>query len=107
MRKIDVGEIKPGMIFSDEPGVYFENKYGIRSENLLLCYKDEENEYGQFLKFETLTMIPFDLNLIDKNYLDEKTINVLNNYHQKVYDTLLPYLNEEEAEYLRKLTRKI
>ena len=102
-----LAEIKPGMIFSDEPGVYFENKYGIRCENLLLCYKDEENEYGQFLKFETLTMIPFDLNLIDKNYLDEKTINVLNNYHQKVYDTLLPYLNEEEAEYLRKLTRKI
>ena len=51
--------------------------------------------------------MPFDLNLIDKNYLDEKTINVLNNYHQRVYDTLLPYLNEEEADYLRKITRKI
>lgn len=99
--------IKPGMIFSDEPGVYFENEFGIRCENLLLCEKAESNEYGEFLRFNTLTLVPFDLNLIDKNYLDEKTINVLNNYHQRVYDTLLPYLNEEEADYLRKITRKI
>lgn len=100
-------ELKAGMVVSDEPGVYFVGKYGIRCENLLLCVKDEENEYGQFLKFETLTMVPFDLNLIDTNYLDQETIDVLNNYHQKVYDNLKPYLNDEEEEYLRKLTRKI
>ena len=99
--------IQEGMVFSDEPGVYFDNKFGIRCENMLLCVKDEENEYGQFLRFETLTLVPFDLNLIDKKYLDEKTINELNNYHERVYKTLLPYLNEEEAKYLKKITRKI
>ena len=99
--------LKSGMIFSIEPGVYFENRFGIRCENLVLCVKDEENEYGQFLKFETLTLVPFDLNLIDKNYLDEKTIRIINDYHQRVYDTLSPYLSEEEKEYLKGLTRKL
>ncbi|MBQ6479088.1 MAG: aminopeptidase P family N-terminal domain-containing protein [Erysipelotrichaceae bacterium] len=103
----ELAEFKPGMVFSDEPGVYFEGKFGIRCENLLLCVNAENNEYGQFLRFETLTMIPFDRNLIDPRYLDERTRRVLNNYHERVYQTLLPYLNEEEAEYLRKLTREI
>ena len=100
-------EIKPGMIFSDEPGVYFEGKFGIRCENLVLCKSLEENEYGEFLGLETLTLVPFDTRLIDKNYLDEKTINALNDYHKRVYETLLPYLNTQEAEYLRKLTMAI
>lgn len=109
--KLDSGDesaiIKPGMVFSDESGVYFEGLFGIRCENLLLCQKDVKNTYGNFLKFETLTLVPFDLKLIDKNYLDERTIRALNNYHQRVYDTLLPYINEEEAEFLERLTRKI
>ena len=103
----ELAEIKPGMIFSDEPGVYFEGKFGIRCENLLLCQKAMKNEYGQFLEFETITLAPFDLNLIDMNYLDTKTIESLNRYHKKVYDTLSAYLDEEEKEYLRKLTREI
>lgn len=100
-------ELKAGMIFSDEPGVYFEKKFGIRCENMLLCQYDEENEYGQFLSFDTLTLCPFDLDLIDKKYLDEKTITALNNYHSRVYETLLPYLNDEEAKFLKRITRKI
>ena len=99
--------LKAGQIVSDEPGIYLEGSYGIRCENMLLVKKDELNEYGQFLKFETLTMCPFDLKLIDKNYLDEKTIKILNDYHKTVYENLSPYLNEEEKEYLRKLTREI
>ena len=99
--------LKPGMIFSDEPGIYFEGKYGIRCENLLLCKKDEENEYGEFYKFETLTLVPFDRRLIDVRYLDQKTIDVINMYHKRVYVTLLPYLNSEEADYLRKLTEEL
>ena len=59
------------------------------------------------VSFETLTLVPFDLNLIDKNYLDAKTINIINSYHQRVYETLSPYLSEEEKEYLEGLTRKI
>ena len=100
-------EIKPGMVFSDEPGIYFEGKFGIRCENLVLCKSDFENEYGEFLKLETLTLVPFDTRLIDKKYLDEKSIKTLNEYHKRVYDTLLPYLNETEAEYLRKMTKAI
>ena len=103
----ELAEIKPGMVFSDEPGVYFEGRFGIRCENLLLCVNDENNEYGQFLRFETLTMIPFDRNLIDLRYLDERTRHILNAYHDRVYETLLPYLNDEEANYLRKLTKEI
>ena len=100
-------EFKPGMIVSDEPGVYFEKQFGIRCENMILCKKELENEYGEFLAFETLTLCPFDLDLIDKKYLDQKTIDALNNYHQKVYETLLPYLDEKEAKFLKKATRKI
>ena len=106
--KTDAGneeiEIKPGMIFSDEPGVYFEGKFGIRCENLLLCRKDYKNEYGEFLKFDTLTLVPFDTRLIAKEYLDENTINVINAYHKRVYETLLPYISVDEEKYLRKIT---
>ena len=105
--KTEEAEFKPGMICSDEPGVYFEKQFGIRCENMILCKKEFENEYGEFLGFETLTLVPFDLELIDKNYLDQKTIDVINEYHKKVYETLLPYLNEEEAKYLKRITRKI
>ena len=103
----ELSEIKPGMVFSDEPGVYFEGKFGIRCENLLLCVEDEKNEYGQFLRFEHLTMVPFDLDLIDEDYLDERTIEALNRYHRKVYKALLPYLDDEEAEFLKEKTRQI
>ena len=99
--------LKAGQIVTDEPGIYLDGEYGIRCENMLLVKKDENNEYGQFLKFKTLTMCPFDLNLIDKNYLDEKTIKALNNYHKNVYDNLSPYLNDEEKEFLKKATREI
>ena len=105
--KTELVEFKPGMITSDEPGVYFEGKFGIRCENMLLCRNDIKNEYGQFLSFETLTLVPFDLNLIDKRYLDQKTIDVINSYHKRVHDTLLPYLTDEEADFLEKLTREI
>ncbi len=99
--------LKPGNIFSDEPGVYFEGKFGIRCENLLLCKKEMESEYGEFLGFEHLTMLPFDLDLIDLKYLDEKTRERLNSYHQDVYKNLAPYLNEEEKAFLKKATRSI
>lgn len=98
---------RPGNIFSDEPGVYFEGKFGIRIENLLLCKKDELNEYGQFLSFEPITMVPFDLQLIDKRYLDDETVKAINAYHREVYRTLYPYLNDEERLFLTRATRGI
>lgn len=99
--------LRAGNILSDEPGVYLEGEYGIRCENELLCKYGINNEYGQFMEFETLTMCPFDLDLIDKDYLDDVTIKALNSYHKKVYETLLPYLSEEEAAFLREATRSI
>lgn len=100
-------KLKPGMITSDEPGIYIEGKYGIRCENEILVKKDELNEYGQFLSFETITLCPFDLDLIDINYLNEDDIKELNAYHERVYYTLAPYLNEEEQQFLRNETRSI
>ena len=99
--------IVPGMIFSDEPGIYLEGEYGIRCENLVLCTEAEKNEYGQFLKFETITLCPFDLDLIDPKHLDKETLESLNAYHKMVYDTLSPYLNDEEKTFLKKETRAI
>lgn len=99
--------LENGMIFSDEPGVYFEGSFGIRCENLLLCKATYENNFGRFMKFETLTLVPFDKNLIDESYLDEKTIQALNDYHESVYATLSPYLDDEEKKYLRELTESI
>lgn len=99
--------LKIGNVFSCEPGIYLEGKYGVRCENLLLCKEAFTNEYGTFYDFETLTLCPFDLNLIDKKYLDKKTISLINNYHQHVFDTLSPYLGLEEIEFLKEATRKI
>ena len=99
--------IRKGNIVSDEPGIYLEGKYGIRCENMLLAVEDEFNEYGQFMRFDTLTMVPFDLRLIDKRYLDKKTINLINEYHKTVYHALAPYLNADELIYLGKITQEI
>ena len=99
--------LREGHIVSDEPGIYFNGRFGIRCENLLLVEKEDENEYGKFLHFHTLTLVPFDLDLIDRDYLSEENVRVLNAYHQRVYETLRPYLSDEEAEYLRHITRSI
>lgn len=99
--------LKEGNIITDEPGIYIEDDYGIRCENMLLVKEDVVNEYGKWLKFETLTLCPFDLDLIDVKYLDEKTIKALNNYHRIVYNTLSPYLNNAEKKFLKKETRPL
>ena len=62
------------MITSDEPGLYIEGKHGIRTENLILCKKDEKNEYGQFMKFEFLTFVPIDVDAVDKNLMTERDV---------------------------------
>lgn len=99
--------LKPGQITSDEPGIYLEGKYGIRCENELLVCKNELNEYGQFLSFDTLTLCPFDLDLIDLDYLNEDDIKEINKYHKEVYETLSPYLNDDEKKFLLKETREL
>lgn len=92
--------LEEGMITSDEPGFYLAGKYGIRLENLILCVKKEKNEFGQFMGFEPLTMVPFDRDAIDVEQMSRKELALLNEYHQKVYDTLEKYLSSEEREWL-------
>lgn len=92
--------LEEGMITSDEPGIYLEGKYGIRLENLILCVKREKNEFGQFMGFEPLTLVPFDRDAIDAEQMSEKEKNLLNEYHQKVLETIGPLLSREEREWL-------
>ncbi|MEE1227897.1 MAG: aminopeptidase P family N-terminal domain-containing protein [Lachnospiraceae bacterium] len=96
--------LKEGMITSDEPGIYLEGEFGVRIENLIVCVKDQENEFGTFLKFEPLTMVPYDRDAIDITLLTEKEKNWLNQYQKKVYDTISPYLSAEESQWLKEET---
>lgn len=103
----DNGTLEEGMITTDEPGVYLEGKYGIRTENELVCHKAEKNEYGQFMCFENITYAPIDLDAIDPNELTGREKKMLNDYHALVYKTISPYMTEEENEWLKKYTRAI
>ncbi len=96
-----------GMITSDEPGLYKTGKYGIRHESLVLCKKYMETEFGTFLCFEPLTLVPFDLDGIDVSLLTEEEKDRLNAYHEKVYQKVSPFLDKKEAQFLRKYTKAI
>jgi Xaa-Pro aminopeptidase len=99
--------IQAGMLISDEPAVYREGEYGIRIENLMICYEDEETEFGKFLKFETVSLCYIDKTLIDISLLDQKEIDWLNAYHSEVYDKLSPYLSTEVKIWLKEKTSHI
>lgn len=99
--------LEEGMVTTDEPGVYVEGSHGIRIENELLCVSNEKNEYGRFLSFETLTLTPIDLEAVLPDEMTRREKEVLNAYHKKVCDTLLPYMNEEEAAWLKEATKAI
>ena len=100
-------EIQEGMVITDEPGLYIEGSHGIRLENELLARKGVQNEYGQFLYFETITLIPFDLDAISLDMLNEENRKLLNDYHKRVYEEIAPHLNEEEKVFLKKYTRAV
>ena len=99
--------LREGMVVTDEPGVYIPHKLGIRIENELVVVKDEMNEYGQFLKFESITYCPYDLDAIDTKYLDEADIVQINKYHKSVYEKISPYLCDKGKAWLKKATREI
>lgn len=92
--------LMPGMVTTDEPGVYVPGKYGIRTENMLLCRKQKQNEYGSFLEFEHLTLVPIDMDGIDETLLSEKELRLLCDYHRMVFDKLSAHLTEAEADWL-------
>jgi Xaa-Pro aminopeptidase len=102
-----VRPLEDGMIITDEPGIYIEDSHGIRSENELLVRKDAKNEYGQFMKFEVITFVPFDLDAIEPCLLNEDEKAQLNAYHKQVYDIVAPYLSSEERKWLKEYTREI
>lgn len=93
----------PGMITSDEPGVYIEGEYGIRLENELLCVETPDSSYA----FETITLCPFDREAILVDRLTCEELAYLNDYHQKVRETLLPFVSDEVAEWLIEQTAPI
>ena len=89
-----------GMTVTDEPGIYLEGKFGVRTENTLLVVPYQETAFGNFLQFEPLTLCPIDKSAIDISLMTEEEIGWLDEYHQMVYDRLSPYLDEEEREWL-------
>lgn len=98
----------PGMIVSDEPGVYIEGSHGIRIENILEVVRGEVNGYGQFLHFEHLTYAPIDLEGIDPAYMNSDDINALNAYHAEVYRRVSPLIQDEDIKlWLKEATRAI
>lgn len=103
----DSAVLEEGMITTDEPGVYLEGEYGIRTENELICRKGEKNEYGQFMYFETITYAPIDLDAIVPEEMTKREKALLNDYHKMVYEKLSPYLSNEEAAWLKNYTREI
>ena len=103
----DNGVLEEGMVTTDEPGVYIEGAYGIRIENELVCRRAQKNEYGQFMRFETITYAPVDLDAVDERYLSPCEKERLNAYHRKVYETLSPHLPDAEREWLKEYTREI
>ena len=92
---------------TDEPGVYLEGEYGIRTENELICVKAEKNEYGQFMQFENITYAPIDLDGIDPDEMTCREKKMLNAYHKMVWEKISPYLNDDEREWLKEYTREI
>ena len=99
--------LKPGMVTSDEPGLYRAGEYGIRIENMILTREDSKTEFGTFLGFETLTLCYIDTSLIIVPMLSVRERAWLNKYHQMVYEKLAPHLNDEEKAWLKMKTAEI
>lgn len=99
--------LEEGMVVTNEPGIYIEGGYGIRTENMMLVVEDEVTDSGRFMKFDTITYCPIDIDGIDVSFLDEEEREWLNSYHSEVYTKLSPYLNNREREWLRRATRAI
>lgn len=99
--------LQPGMVTSNEPGVYKAGSHGIRTENLTLVRKAGEGMFGDYLEFETITLCPICKKGIIKEMLTTEEVSWLNTYHQKVYEKLSPDLNEEEKKWLQEATAAI
>ncbi|MDP4183940.1 MAG: aminopeptidase P family protein [Bacteroidota bacterium] len=99
--------IEAGMVMSNEPGLYREGKHGVRTENMMYCVEDQTTEFGTFLKFETLSLCPIDSRCIDPSLLTDLEKKWINEYHQRVYASLSPFLDEDHRQFLAKMTKEI
>ena len=100
-------KIEEGMVITNEPGVYKADKWGVRTENTLLAVKDFTNSDGTFMKFKVLSFCPIDSRAIDKTLLSNDELKWLNDYHAKTYETLSPFMNDEEAAWLKEETKAL
>lgn len=105
--RLDHYPFEPGAVCSDEPGLYIEGSHGIRIENQMFCKEAETTEYGRFLQFEFLTVVPIDLEPVDVSLMEDRDIEYLNEYHRTVFEKIAPHLTEEEAAWLKEVTRPI
>ncbi len=96
-----------GMITSDEPGVYLPGEFGIRTENMMVCVPKIKNEFGEFYGFDTLTMAPFDRDLIDVSMLTNEELDMINRYHESVCETISDLLPEEVRNWLYEVTKPL
>jgi Xaa-Pro aminopeptidase len=99
-KPIDV-TLQPGMVISNEPGIYREGSHGIRIENLVLVSKEKESEFGLFLNFETLTLCPYERALIDVQHLNSEEIEWIDEYNRQLVKRLSPLLNKDEQDWLK------
>ena len=100
-------EMLPGMVTSNEPGLYREGLHGIRHENLIVCQPKAVNEFGEFYQFETITLCYFDTSALLIQLLNQNEIDWLNAYNERVYQEVSPYLEEQERTWLRNKTKAI
>ncbi|MHC1691653.1 MAG: aminopeptidase P family protein [Sphaerochaetaceae bacterium] len=96
--------LMPGMVISDEPGIYKEGRYGIRIENVIAVKRDGKSEFGEFNSFEVLTLCPFERRLIDLELLDSHEREMIDGYHEWVYGELADHLGESDRDWLRAAT---
>ena len=99
--------LQPGMLTSNEPGVYKAGSHGVRIENLILTVKAGEGMFGDYLQFETVTLCPICKKGIIRELLSPNEADWLNSYHRKVYDMLSDSLDQEEKAWLREATEKL
>jgi Xaa-Pro aminopeptidase len=100
--------IDADMTVTDEPGIYLAGRFGVRTENVLLCVKDKKTEFGQFYAFEPLTLCPIDTTPIDKSMLTDTEVKWLNDYHRTVRETLTPWLEDQaDRDWLAEATKEI
>ncbi|UPA17600.1 aminopeptidase P family protein [Borrelia puertoricensis] len=98
---------KGSEIASIEPGLYRDSEYGIRTENLVFVKQSYSNEFGTFLEFENLTLVPFEKELIVTEMLSKDELDYINSYHEFIYSSLKEYLSGDELKFLEILTNKI